>query len=202
LAFTDDDCIPSAEWLAALARTAEKAEVEALEGKVISEPSPAHAWEEAPVNPSGGLFWSCNVAVRRDTFLALGGFDENYTEAAMEDVDLRVALENAHKRIAFVPEAVVNHPARRTTLRSKLRHIRRFYAQVYFHRKWSGTPPVRLFALMVAAVTKFWLYGPVRQGRGIGTAIFLYVLAMAGLFIGFLPWYRRAGRAVAESARR
>lgn len=198
VAFTDDDCQPSSQWLTALWRAAQEGSALALEGKVVSEPAARDVWDEAPLNLKGGLFWSCNVAVRRDVFLAVGGFDENYLHPAMEDVDLRTGLEAAGKRILFVPDAIVNHPPRRATFRSKLRHIQRFYAQIYFQRKWHRAKPFAVFKAMTGAVTRFWLVSPVRERRGIVIPLILYVTAMAALCARFVPWYRRAGRELAR----
>ena len=197
LVFTDDDCLPSRQWMSALWRAAQEGSAHALEGKVISDPAPSNPWDEAPLNLEGGLFWSCNVAVRRDVFLAIGGFDENYRHAAMEDVDLRTTLQAAGRRILFVADAIVNHPSRRATFRLKLRHMQRFYSQIYFHRKWHRATPLAAFVAMVRAVTRFWLVTPLRTRRGIATPILLYVLAIVALCAGFAPWYRRAGRELA-----
>ncbi len=198
LAFTDDDCLPSPQWLNALRRAAHTGSAPALEGKVISEPAGSDPWDEAPLNLRGGLFWSCNAAARRDVFLAVGGFDENYRHPAMEDVDLRTSLQAAGKRIVFVPDAIVNHPPRRATFGSKLRHMQRFRSQIYFYRKWNGATPLGAFVTMVSAVTRFWLVSPLRARRGVATPILLYLLAMAALCAGFAPWYRRAGRELAR----
>lgn len=201
LAFTDDDCVPSPRWLNALWRTARESPAQAMEGKVISEPAAKDVWDEAPLNLRGGLFWSCNIALRRDVFAAVRGFDENYRHAAMEDVDLRTSLQAAGKSIVFVPEALVNHPARRASLRLKLRHMRRFYSQIYFHRKWSDASPLASFTTMAGAVTRFWLVSPLRTGRGVVTPFLLYAVAMATLCAGFAPWYLRAGRELARTER-
>ena len=66
----------------------------------------------APVNETGGFLWSCNVAIRREFFFELGGFDERFPFPHLEDVDLRLRLEDRHEPYPFVTDAVVDHPPR------------------------------------------------------------------------------------------
>jgi GT2 family glycosyltransferase len=51
---------------------------------------------------------SQNLAVRRDAFLAIGGFDEQYAKYGFEDRDLLIRIA-ARGRIAYSPDAVVSH---------------------------------------------------------------------------------------------
>ena len=114
LAFSDDDSLPSREWLAAFDALAGHApEPAALEGRTTCEAGFGTPMHYAPVNELGGRFWSCNIAVRGDRFRAVGGFDEGFTVPHMEDQDLRERLRLAGTRIAWVPDAVVDHPPRR-----------------------------------------------------------------------------------------
>ena len=110
LAFTDDDCLPQAGWLETFA---ENTEHPLLEGRTIADRPQERLDEESPMNESGGLLWSCNFAIRKSLFEEIGGFDETFPHAAMEDVDLRVRLEKAGHRPKFLPGAVVVHPFRR-----------------------------------------------------------------------------------------
>lgn len=111
IAFTDDDCLPDPDWLKAFIKdTASGFSV--LEGKTTCEegtPSPMYS---APANESGGYLWSCNMALRREVFEGLSGFDEGFPNAAGEDVDFRERLADSGYRFKFVSEAVVDHPPR------------------------------------------------------------------------------------------
>lgn len=114
LVFFDDDCLPEPEVLAVYARVFEEdAKVGAAEGRISADREPTRLDEEAPVNETGGCFWSCNIAVRAAVFRRLGGFDERFPHAAMEDVELRRRLKLAGERIVFLREAGVVHPLRR-----------------------------------------------------------------------------------------
>ena len=114
IAFTDDDTSPSPEWLAAYSRAATaQPGPDALEGRTTCTAGFGTPMHYAPVNELGGRFWSCNIAVRVERFRAIGGFDEGFTVAHMEDQDLRERLKGAGVTIVWVPDAVVDHAPRR-----------------------------------------------------------------------------------------
>ncbi len=55
-------------------------------------------------------FCTCNGSIRRDAFLAVGGFDENFTGNSYgDDYDLAIRLDAAGYRIVFDPEAALVH---------------------------------------------------------------------------------------------
>lgn len=116
LAFTDDDCLPEPGWLAALAaRIDAGTPVRVLEGRTTDGGLPCGPLETVPGNEDGGFLWSCNFAIERRFFLELGGFDEGFPSPHLEDVDLRLRLEDAGHRWEFVPAATVAHPPRPLT---------------------------------------------------------------------------------------
>jgi len=112
LVFTDDDCLPNAGWLAAYAAAATP-EATLLEGKTDACGTRDRLDMECPINANGGNLWSCNFAVRAEVFRVVGGFDEAFPGAAMEDMDLHERLKAAGHRAKFLPEARVLHPWRR-----------------------------------------------------------------------------------------
>jgi GT2 family glycosyltransferase len=112
LVFLDDDCLPEPGLLAAYRRVFAEG-MRTAEGRITTDGPARRMDDEAPINETGGYFWSCNVAVERRFFAALGGFDERFTDAAMEDVELRERIRRAGVKIVFVPEAAVVHPWRR-----------------------------------------------------------------------------------------
>lgn len=148
LAFTDDDTLPEPGWLkafdAASRATDDRrgaAEPEALEGRTTCEAGFGTPMHYAPVNETGGWFWSCNIAVRADRFRAFGGFDEGFTVAHMEDQDLRVRLVAAGVDIRWVPGAVVDHPPRRQPSGRALGMLRA--AEVRYLVKHGAPTPLR-----------------------------------------------------------
>jgi len=113
LLFVDDDCLPCGEWIAKFAAaSAAHPDVNVFEGRTSPDGPRRSLAEFAPINESGGYLWACNFAIRRSLYQEMGGFNEAFTYAAMEDVDLRVRLQALNHPIIFVPEALVRHPWR------------------------------------------------------------------------------------------
>ncbi len=148
IAFTDDDTEPSPGWLAAFA-DAIATGVDVCEGQTTCDGGFGSPLNHAPVNATGGRLWSCNFAVRAEAFWRVGGFDETFRFPHMEDIDLRVRLEQANTRRTFVLSAVVNHPPRRQPSGARLGAYRE--AEVQYHVKHHGRPEDR-FALLTRVV--------------------------------------------------
>lgn len=111
LAFTDDDCLPSAAWLAAY-KDAVNESTEVYEGRTTCVQGCQPLIEESPVNLNGGLLWSCNLMISRAAFSKLQGFDATYPFAAMEDVDFHERVHLAGYQSRFVLGATIDHPPR------------------------------------------------------------------------------------------
>ena len=134
IAFTDDDCVPDQNWLAAFAATIHNA-CRVYEGKTTCAAGIRSPLEHAPVNMIGGCLWSCNIFICRATFNELGGFDERYLYPYMEDADLRDRLVKAGHAFEFVPTAVVDHPPRRW---APGRQLARYHESWVYHWYKSG----------------------------------------------------------------
>ena len=130
LAFTDDDCEPDSEWLVRLDRAFRNPEVSAGGGPNL--PPPARSEREAVIRAAPGApshvllddtraehLPGCNIAVRREVFHAVGGFDPLFRTAG-DDVDFCWRLSHAGHRLAFVPGAFVWH-WRRPSIRAFLK---------------------------------------------------------------------------------
>jgi GT2 family glycosyltransferase len=129
LAFTDDDCEPDRDWLAGLAAVFQKG-CDAAGGPNL--PPPAGVAAEAIVAAAPGApshvmlddveaehLPGCNLAVRRSSYFAAGGFDPIFTTAG-DDVDFCWRLRDHGFRMAFAPTAFVWHH-RRPSLRGYLK---------------------------------------------------------------------------------
>lgn len=134
LAFTDDDCEPSAGWLSAILGVAESASVDVIEGRTIADRRRRSRSELSPINEVGGVLWSCNFAISREFFSRIGGFDERFPYASFEDVDLYYRCLQQGARIKFVSEAVVVHPWR--VSKSWEYHRRHLHSTVIFMDKY------------------------------------------------------------------
>ena len=110
IVFLDDDCLPEKDLIAVYRQASvEHEEIGVFEGRISAIGTAAGFADSSPVNETGGSLWSCNFAVRRKVFEAIGGFDERYPFPAMEDVDIRVRLLKVAK-IRFQQNARVHHP--------------------------------------------------------------------------------------------
>lgn len=119
IAFTDSDCRPVPGWLEAGLRPFDDPAVSLVSGPVLPKPEQRASFTSkvtfitATEHPT---FPTANLLVRREVFLAHGGFDERLsfrdplrraTECADTDLAWRVIKGGAARR--FVPEAVMHH---------------------------------------------------------------------------------------------
>lgn len=111
--FLDDDCLPQPSWIKAYLAAIHANPGDSLfEGRTLADRPQNSLDEESPINETGGYLWSCNFAVKKAAFNQLGGFDEDFPAAAMEDVDFRMRLKKAGYNPVFVEDALVIHPWR------------------------------------------------------------------------------------------
>lgn len=142
LLFLDDDCYLPRDLLQAYAQARAAApEADVLEGAIHAVGPRPNGNHHAPVNGTGGYLWSCNVMLRRSVFEAVGGFDEEFPFACMEDCDLHERLLARDARIVFAQQAVVLHPWRSISERELTRQLisHAIYASKHpaFARDWN-----------------------------------------------------------------
>lgn len=109
LAFIDDDCVADANWLENIVDHINRGKVDLIEGRVVCHDKPLHPFFHCVENNQGEKYWTCNIAVRGDSFRQVGGFDERFR--CGEDSDLAMRLLQANVRTVFAREVVVEHPA-------------------------------------------------------------------------------------------
>jgi GT2 family glycosyltransferase len=170
LVFLDDDSYPEPNLLEVASRYFSDPEVIALGGPGITPPSDAF-WQRvsgavclsrftggAPERyVSDGVTrqmddWpSVNLHVRRELFLAVGGFDCKYWPG--EDTKLCLKLKQTGKKLIYVPEMVVWHH-RRAGLRAHLKQIGAYgLHRGYFARHYPETSfRLKYFAPTIFAV--------------------------------------------------
>lgn len=122
LAFTDDDCEVDFDWLRHLRTGFQETGAAALGGPNIP-PWPANARSAVIRAASGGPSHvmiddtraehlpGCNLAVKRDAFNRIGGFDPDFHTAG-DDVDFCWRLQDAGLSLGFAPSAFVWHHRR------------------------------------------------------------------------------------------
>lgn len=121
IAFTDDDCRPTPNWLRGLiARFIQTPNclvggrtVNALTDNPYSTASQllvSYLYAYYNTNHDRATFFaSNNLAVAASAFRAIGGFDHAYLRAAAEDRELCDRWLHAGHRLVYAPEAVVYH---------------------------------------------------------------------------------------------
>lgn len=178
IAFTDADCEPHEDWLAKLASGFDEG-VGAVGGSYgIANPSSGlarliHAEivrRHARLGAEVDFLGTYNMAVRREVFEAVGGFDEGFRAAACEDNDLCYRLGAAGWRLRYIPEALVDHhhPERLGRyLRAQARHG---YWRVQLYRKHRGRIRGDRYAGFLDLVAPPW--------AAVNTALFLALPAV------------------------
>jgi glycosyltransferase involved in cell wall biosynthesis len=134
IAFTDDDCIPDAEWLFAGLQALSQPLVGAVWGRIVvpvrERPTD---WERNVAGLERAPCATANCFYRRTILESVGGFDERFTEAWREDSDLQFGALARGVKIIHQPEALVTHPVRpaRWGISIALQRQNRFNALLY-----------------------------------------------------------------------
>lgn len=180
LVFTDDDVLIDTDWLSAYARHT-GGSVQAMEGSIEAIGEMTKVFSECPINTTGGLFWSANIAVKRSLFREVGGFDQNFLHPTQEDSDLRQRLLPLTE-IIFVSDAKVMHPVRVPNVHQMIGlTVKRCSAWTYFqgkHRQMSARPD-NYIRLVIGWMRVYWTYTKLNFG----------IKSIQGIFISFLALF-------------
>jgi glycosyltransferase involved in cell wall biosynthesis len=133
IAFTDDDCVPTPEWLEQGTN-----ELEARGGIVIGRtlPNPDQIDKlrmpfARTVEDEGTRFYNtCNIFYRRADLEAIGGFDEGFSAHGGEDMDIALRVLERGADANYVPDALVFHDV----------HAAGFTGAVRDTWRWTGIP--------------------------------------------------------------
>ncbi|MEO6525563.1 MAG: glycosyltransferase [Gemmatimonadaceae bacterium] len=185
IAFTDDDCLPEPAWLSAFdaaLRVAPDAllggrTINAIGGSLYAEASQQLADFVASYfdgGTGGRFFTSNNIALARDAFLAIGGFDTRFASSAGEDRELCDRWSAQGRPSILVSEAIVCHAHALTAFRFLRQHFAYGRGAASFRRvRADSGRPVRVDAAFYLRSLTFPF------GRGLGArAPAIAVLAM------------------------
>jgi GT2 family glycosyltransferase len=197
LALLNVDAFPEPDWLEKLLKAAEEnpeysffssRQIQANDPQWLDGAGDAYhisglAWRNGYNHPSADfgqqqkeVFSACAAAalIRRDEFLKLGGFDEDYF-SYFEDVDLGFRIRLQGGRCLYVPEAIVHHVGSAST--GKRSDFSVYYG--YRNMIWTfiKNMPSPLFWILlplhIVTVLLFMVYLTLRgQGKAIGRAVF------------------------------
>ena len=115
VAFTDDDCIPEADWLEKAARHFDERPLAGLEGRIRSDKLGDPNWRTVSnIDFEGIGFMTANMFYRRDLLQRVGGFDERFQDFR-EDTDLAWRVMEFGE-IPHARDVVVFHPPHPATV--------------------------------------------------------------------------------------
>jgi glycosyltransferase involved in cell wall biosynthesis len=118
IVFMGGDCVADENWISELTAAMEQGKTQVSTGRIVpmvrgsrwvdAEQQKYEAWTESKCNSSTANFLTGgNMAITRDFFGKLGGFDEDMVAKGDRDLARR-AIQSGHQ-IAFAEEAVVKH---------------------------------------------------------------------------------------------
>lgn len=161
VAFTDDDTVPMADWLArGDAAMAAAPQAAALAGRVVVPLGPGAPTDHERMTQ--GLertrFVTANAFVRKRALQLVQGFDERFTRPWREDSDLQYRLEDEAGAVGRCEEAVVVHPVRPERWGLSLRQQKHAFFEALLYAKHPrryaadvGAPPWHYYAIVALA---------------------------------------------------
>jgi GT2 family glycosyltransferase len=146
VAYTDDDAYPDPHWLHFLAIGFESGDWAAMGGPNILPPGVGPVEECVSHSPGGATHVllsdveaehlpGCNLSVRRDRLLEVGGFDPQFITAG-DDVDLCWRLQERGWKLGYHPGAAVWHHSRDSVRRYWKQQRGYGKAEAQLERKW------------------------------------------------------------------
>lgn len=117
--FTDDDCVPTSDWLAAMTKPFEDPDVVGVKGayrtlqKAVIARFVQADYEDRyrlmATLPEIDFVDTYAAAFRRDRFLEMNGYDTTFPVACAEDIELSYRMSARGWKMKFVPTAIVYH---------------------------------------------------------------------------------------------
>jgi glycosyltransferase involved in cell wall biosynthesis len=160
IAFTDDDCIPTEDWLSAGFEAFSK-NTAAITGKlIVPTPTPPTDYEKNTAHLSVAEFVTANCFIKKTDLQEIGGFDETFTMAWREDSDMQFKLLENHKKIIKQPKAIVVHPVRSTSWGVSIKEQKKsmFNPLLYkkhpelYEDKIQSSPPWKYYGILLSFV--------------------------------------------------
>lgn len=192
LAFTDADCEPEPDWLAAGLRALEDADI--VQGRVVPVRPPGPFDRTVWVSHEAGLYETANLFVRRKTFEQVGGFlpvlppGQRHLSPFGEDAWFVWRAKRAGALTAFTEDATIRHAVfersargyvaerARTRLFPPLVALIPELRDTFLHRRVFLSPSSARFDLALAGVAFGLLSG---RRALVAAGVIPYAIAMA-----------------------
>lgn len=117
--FTDDDCVPTSDWLSAMIEPFDDPEVVGVKGvyrtrqKAVAARFVQVEYEDRYRLMAGlpdiDFIDTYSAGFRRDRFLEMNGYDDSFPVACAEDIELSYRMSARGWKMKFVPTAIVYH---------------------------------------------------------------------------------------------
>lgn len=117
--FTDADCVPHADWIEQMQKPFSDPKVVGVKGAYSSKQKQLIArlvqlefedkYDRMRQYKTIDFIDTYSAAYRRDVFVALGGFNEIFPTASVEDVEFSFRIAERNLRLVFAPRAQVQH---------------------------------------------------------------------------------------------
>jgi glycosyltransferase involved in cell wall biosynthesis len=165
IAFTDDDTVPDAGWLAAGAGALERdCELAAVTGQVIVPLPPLPTdYQRNEAGLETAAFVTANCFCRRGIMVILDGFEERFMSAWRDDSDLHFRLLEHGFKLRKEPEAIVVHLVRPASWGVSLRMQRKSQFDALLCKKHPDLyrkhiqrwPPLDYYGIVLSAAVAF-----------------------------------------------
>ena len=126
IAFTSDDAVPAADWLAH-GLAAFRDDIDVVCGR-IETPAHAHAHDSLD-------FTSANCFIRKPVLERMDGFDERFSVRRGTDADLHFRLLESGIQVTRAPQALAEHPMRPASWGASLLQIRHAVFDALLYKK-------------------------------------------------------------------
>ena len=134
IAFMDDDCIASEDWLKNISTEFRKnKDIAGVEGRTVPDRK-VGAFSHYIKNATGGHYLTCNMAYRKNVIKKIM-FDERYKMANREDSDLAFSVLDGGGKITFSKDVLVKHIVFRSSFMSKMRRKKAFMYDMLLWKK-------------------------------------------------------------------
>lgn len=155
--FIDDDEIADKYWLLHYNTAILSGKYDVIEGRVQPINYPDSILWYAPCISHGGSYCTANMAIKREIFYRLGGFNEAF-RVSHEDVDFGLRIRQFGCKTIYLNNSVVFHPARRYTFSQVWNRLLDLQCQSYL-TNFKGPYKLsfnQLFALLSFNI-KYWV---------------------------------------------